>query len=171
MIIAMNTKDNYLETLKYIALHVRTEARVILMSSISVYREFDMEVDEETSISKIGLQYEAEQLIQNLKTHVITLRLGGLMGEDRVAGRWSRVKNFTDGIVNYVHRDDVIGVVKNLIISDVSHGLFNVVAPLHPLRSQVHQNNAKKFGFEIGTFAGMSHRKVSSKRLLEDLDY
>jgi hypothetical protein len=65
----------------------------------------------------------------------------------------------------------VIGVVKKLIISDIHKGLFNVVAPEHPLRSDVHKNNAKKFGFTLGTFEGMTHRRVSSKRLLKDLDY
>jgi len=170
-IVAINTKDNYLKTLKYIALHVKREASIILMSSISVYREFDKEVDEDILISKIGLQYEAERLLQSLRENVITLRLGGLMGDDRISGRWSKVKQFSDGGVNYVHRDDVIAVVKKLIVANKKIGLYNVVAPKHPLRSEVHESNAKKFGFSVGTFEGMTYRKVSSKKLLEDLDY
>ncbi len=141
------------------------------MSSISVYREYDVSIDEDSTITKIALQYEAEQLLQSLRKDLIILRLGGLMGDDRVSGRWSKVKNFKDGFVNYVHRDDVIEVIKKLIVSDIHKGLFNVVAPEHPLRSDVHKSNAKKFGFTLGTFEGMTHRKVSSKRLLKDLDY
>jgi len=141
------------------------------MSSISVYREFDIEVDEDICILKKSLQYEAEQLIQSLRKSVIILRLGGLMGDDRVSGRWSKVKSFSDGAVNYVHRDDVIEIVKKIIASNIDNGLYNVVAPEHPLRSQVHKSNANKFGFTLGTFEGMTHRKVSSKRLLEHLGY
>ncbi len=141
------------------------------MSSISVYREFDTDVDENVSISDSALQYKAEQLIHSLRKNVIILRLGGLMGEDRVSGRWSKVKSFSDGPVNYVHRDDVIEIIKKFIASDIDNGLYNVVAPEHPLRSQVHKANANKFGFILGLFEGMTHRKVSSKRLLEHLDY
>jgi len=171
LIVAISTKDNYLETLKQIAFHVSTNAVLILMSSISVYREYDCEIDEGNPITHSSKQAEAEQLMQTLRDKLIILRLGGLMGDDRIAGKWSKVSVFADGFVNYVHRDDVIGVVGALLSQKKEQGIFNVVAPKHPLRSLVHRNNSKKFGFELGEFKEMSHRKIFSTALERDIKY
>jgi len=115
LIISINTKDNYLQTLEKISKLTKKETIVILMSSTSVYREFDEEVNEDTLITKKGLQKEAEELVQSLRDTVLILRLGGLMGENRVAGRWKKVSIFKDGPVNYIHKDDVINIIKKFL--------------------------------------------------------
>jgi len=170
IIIAINTKDNYLATLRKISTLTKPSAQVILMSSTSVYREFDKEIDETATITLEAKQIEAERLLQNLRKQVLILRLGGLMGEDRISGKWKSVSTFSDGPVNYIHKDDVINSIKFLIEKDVKEGLFNCVAPEHPLRSQVHEKNAKAFNLQLGSFEGLSHRVVQSKRL-EELGY
>jgi hypothetical protein len=171
LIIAINTKNNYLNTLKKIIKLTPLDSNIILMSSTSVYREFDGEVDEDTKITDIKLQREAELLVQNSKKNTLILRLGGLMGEDRISGKWKNISTFSDGEVNYIHRDDVISIVKNLIGSDIRNGIYNLVAPFHPLRSQVHKKNANKFNFELGTFKGKTSRIVKSHKIIKDLNY
>ncbi|RLA73684.1 MAG: hypothetical protein DRG78_22130 [Epsilonproteobacteria bacterium] len=171
IIVAINTKDNYLQALHKIAKLSTCTTNIILMSSISVYREFDIEVDETSIITNIGLQKEAEELMQNLRDKLIILRLGGLMGYDRVAGRWKKVSTFSDGEVNYIHRDDVINITRKIIQNDVHDGVFNLVAPLHPLRSEVHKKNAKKFGLTLGTFNGKTNRIVTCKAMQDTLKY
>jgi len=171
IIIAINTKDNYLQTLQKIAKLTSQKSNIILMSSISVYREFDKEVDESTLITKVGLQKEAEDLLLSLRDNILILRLGGLMGDDRISGKWRKVSTFSDGEVNYIHRDDVINITRKMIENRVNSGTFNLVAPLHPLRSEVHKKNSEKFGFKLGTFEGRTRRVVSSKALVEKLDY
>lgn len=171
IVIAINTKDNYLKTLQKIAQLTSLTSNIILMSSISVYREFDKEVDESVVITKIGLQKEAEELMLSLRDRVVVLRLGGLMGDDRVAGRWSKVSKFSDGEVNYIHRDDVISITKKMIENEIKDGVFNLVAPLHPLRSKVHKKNSQDFGFKLGTFEGKTSRVVSSDTVMKKLDY
>ena len=171
IVIAINTKDNYLQTLKKISKLTSISSNIILLSSISVYREFDKEVDESAKITKIGLQREAEELILNLRDRVLILRLGGLMGDDRVSGRWKNTSTFSDGEVNYIHREDVINIIKKMIEKRVVDGIYNLVTPLHPLRSEVHQKNSKKFGFELGTFEGRTNRVVSSDAVIKKLNY
>ena len=171
IIIAINTKDNYLQTLQKIATLASPSSKIILMSSISVYREFDTEVDESVVISQIGLQKEAEELMQELRDNLIILRLGGLMGEDRISGKWKSVSTFTDGEVNYIHRDDVINITKKILESDVKKGIFNLVAPLHPLRSQVHKKNSEAFSLELGVFEGKTSRVVLSQKIVKELNY
>lgn len=171
IIIAINTKDDYLATLQKIADLAKPTCNIILMSSISVYREFDIEVDEKSVITEISLQKEAEDLMLNLRQSLLILRLGGLMGEDRVAGKWKKVSTFSDGLVNYIHRDDVINVTKKMIEKDITRGIYNLVAPEHPLRSEVHKKNSKEFSLTLGTFEGMTKRKVLSDALVKKLDY
>ncbi len=140
------------------------------MSSTSVYREFSSEVTESANITKPSLQRGVEELVLTHKNSII-LRLGGLMGEDRVAGRWSSAKDFEDGYVNYVHKSDVVAIVSKLISSDIKSGIYNVVAPLHPTRKEIHSKNAKKYSLELGNFSGFSHKIISSKKIIKELDY
>ncbi|WP_229855177.1 hypothetical protein [Candidatus Sulfurimonas marisnigri] len=171
MIIAINPKQNYLQTLSKIASLTKPTCRIILMSSTSVYREFDKEVDEATCITKISLQKEAEELMQTLKENVIVLRLGGLMGEDRISGKWKNSLSFSDGFVNYIHKDDVINITKELIEGKITKGVYNLVAPKHPLRSEVHKKNSEELGFELGEFEGNTCRIVNSDKIIEELHY
>lgn len=171
VIISINPKVAYLSTIEKICRLTKDTCRIILMSSTSVYREFDEDVDENTCITKKALQKEAEELLQSLKKNVLVLRLGGLMGEDRVSGIWKNSSVFSDGFVNYIHKKDVVEITKALIKKDITKGVFNLVAPIHPLRSEVHKKNSKEFGFELGSFDGMKHTKVSSKKIIDELDY
>jgi len=171
IIISINTKDDYLQTLQKIAKLTAETSNIILMSSISVYREFDCRVNEDTNITKVGLQKEAEELMKKLRDKLVILRLGGLMGDDRISGKWKSVSTFCDGEVNYIHRDDVINITKKILETQITNGIFNLVAPLHPLRSQVHEKNSKTFGFELGSFKGRTHRIVSSEKIIKKLNY
>lgn len=171
VIIAINTKDNYLKTLQKIVKLTKPTCNIILMSSISVYREFDCDVDESAVITKTALQKEAEDLVTGAKENVVVLRLGGLMGDDRISGRWKSAKDFSDGYVNYIHKEDVINIIKKMIEKGITKGVYNLVAPTHPLRSEIHKKNSKDFGFTLGNFDGMTKRRVLSKKIIKELDY
>ncbi|WP_321779505.1 hypothetical protein [Sulfurimonas sp.] len=171
IIIAINTKDNYLKTLQKIAKLSSTSSNIILLSSISVYREFNSILDENVDITQKNLQKEAEELMQNLRKNLLILRLGGLMGEDRISGKWKKVSSFKDGPVNYIHREDVINIIKKLLKSDVKNGIFNLVAPQHPLRSLVHEQNAKNFGFMLGSFKEKTSKIINSDAIIKKLNY
>jgi len=179
-IIAISTKDDYLNTLEDVARKCSPSASIILMSSTSVYKEFEGEVDETARITQKSTQVQAEELMLSLREKLLILRLGGLMGKDRIAGRWKSVSTFTDGPVNYIHQDDVIAIVQKMIDKKIQEGVFNLVAPEHPLRSQVHQKNSEKFGFELGSFTketpdgrfqGLSDRVVNADKIIKTLEY
>jgi len=171
IIIAINTKDNYLQTLQKIARLTKPTCNIILMSSTSVYREFDEDVDESFEITKPALQKEAEDLMLGLKDNILILRLGGLMGDNRISGKWKNISTFSDGPVNYIHKDDAINITKKMIENGVTRGIYNLVAPEHPLRSEVHKKNSENFGLRLGIFEGMTKRVVLSRALVERLDY
>ncbi len=170
-IIAISTRDNYLSTLEEIAYRCSPSASIVLISSTSVYKEFEGEVDETASITQKSVQVQAEELMLTLREKVLILRLGGLMGDDRISGRWKSASSFTDGPVNYIHQDDVIAVIQKMICENITEGIYNLVAPQHPLRSEVHLKNTQTFGFELGTFAGHSHRIVNADKIIKTLEY
>jgi len=94
------------------------------------------------------------------------------MGKDRISGKWKSVSAFADTPVNYIHIDDILDIVSGLISQNVYQGIFNLVAPQHPLRSQVHHKNAKDFGFEIGSFTkSTNQRTISSAKIINTLKY
>ena len=171
LIIAMHTKDNYLTTLQKIATLTKPDANIILMSSTSVYKEFDGDVDESAVISQSSLIKEAEELLLGLRERVLVLRLGGLMGEDRVAGRWKSATKFQDGYVNYIHRDDVIAIIKRMLERGITQGIYNLVAPKHPSRLEIHQKNAQNFSVDVGEFECFTRRNVLSDKVIKELGY
>ncbi len=171
IIIAINTKDEYLQTLHKIDKLTTKTSNIILMSSTSVYREFNESVDESVEIKDIKLQREAELLLISTKKNILILRLGGLMGDDRISGKWKNISTFSDGPVNYIHRDDVINITKKMIQKNITNGIYNLVSPLHPLRSQVHKKNTKKFDLKLGTFDGKTSRVILSNKLVKELNY
>jgi len=170
-IISISTKDNYLQSLQSFLRQIKPDTPIIFTSSTSVYKEFDEEVTEESIIRTKTLQKEAEELVQGSHNNLLILRLGGLMGEDRVAGKWKSISSFTDSPVNYIHKEDILPIVAKFIDKRINNGIFNLVAPEHPMRSEVHEKNSQDFGFELGSFKGVNHRVVNSDKLIKTLKY
>jgi len=118
LIIAIPPRDNYLEVLEETLMCIEKNTQIILLSSISFY-------------DGKALVVEAETLLQSLDEAVTILRLGGLMGYDRIAGKYTAGKVLTsDNRTNYVHRDDVVGIIECIISQYVRGEVFDVVAPI-----------------------------------------
>ena len=143
LIIAIPPKaKDYLDVLVMTlnALPNKNRTQVIFLSSISYY-------DTKKSV------VEAEQLVQKLVDDIVILRLGGLMGYDRIAGKYTQGKVFTsDSRTNYIHRDDVVGIIERIIEKDVRADVFDVVAPKQSTKKAVFTQNSEKFGFKNTEF-------------------
>ena len=161
LIIAIPPRDNYLEVLEQTLSLISDQTQVIFLSSISFY-------------DGKALVVEAETLLQKLDEDVVILRLGGLMGYDRVAGMYTAGKVLTsDSRTNYVHRDDVVGIIESIIKQDVRGEFFDVVAPTQSTKKAIFAQNAKKFGFKETEFLGGDEvsKELSPTKLFEVLDY
>jgi len=161
LVIAIPPRDNYLEVLAETLSLVSAQAQVILLSSISFY-------------DGKALVVEAETLLQKLDENVVILRLGGLMGYDRIAGKYTAGKVLTsDSRTNYVHRDDVVGIIESIIEQDIRGEFFDVVAPLQSTKKVIFATNAKKFGFKKTEFLGgdVVGKELSPTKLYEHLGY
>lgn len=155
----------------------------IYISSTSVYAESGQELREDDAPEPEGSKHsgirQAELLLQEVPGLKLTiLRCGGLMGYDRIPGKYFAGKQgLTTGElpVNYVHRDDVIKVILEVIRQNYWNETLNVVALEHPSRKDVYLSNAQEFGFEPPTFAegasGKGARIVLPDKLLKELQY
>lgn len=140
LIIAIPPKNNYLEVINQTFDQLNQNTCVILLSSISFYKNKPLVVD-------------AEHLVQEKSNNFVILRLGGLMGYDRIAGKYSAGKTVSvNSKTNYIHRDDVVLVIEKIIEKEIYNEIFDVVAPLQSFQKEVFSTNAEKFGFKKTIF-------------------
>ncbi|MBC7923370.1 MAG: SDR family oxidoreductase [Ferruginibacter sp.] len=156
--------------------------RVIYISATSVYPDLNREVTEEEALPQPGsnrVLLQAEALLRSLSPRVETtvLRCGGLMGYDRIPGKYfAGRKALPTGAVpvNLVHRDDVVGAVEAVIEREKWGETYNLVAPLHPTRQEVYLRNAADLGFEPPEFTPTGNQPfkiVAVRKLQQELAY
>ncbi|MCB0628763.1 MAG: NAD(P)H-binding protein [Saprospiraceae bacterium] len=156
--------------------------RYLFISSTGVYEDVNRVVTEEektlvTEGSGAAL-LACERYLRSLpETEVSILRLAGLVGGERKAGRFLAGKeNVRNGEapVNMVHREDCLAVIKRIIDDGIWGETFNVCADKHPSRRDFYTRQAQKDGFTPPTFADedtVSYKIVSSQKLKEQLGY
>lgn len=152
-----NPPHFYTEQIKYLKYRLQNSKveKVIFISSTSYYPNtgslvnIDSAYDLNNGSSEAVVKGE-EQIIQ-IAQKLVILRCGGLMGGDRIPGKWFAGKETkgADTPVNYIHRDDVISVVNQLISNwPEENRVLNLVSDEHPTRKEVHEKMAEKYGFE-----------------------
>ena len=164
LIIALppSAKD-YLDVLKTTtnALSSQDKTQIIFLSSISYYDAKKMVVD-------------AEVLMQKLVENIVMLRLGGLMGYDRIAGKYTSGKVLAhNSATHYIHRDDVIGIIETIIAKEVKNEIFDVVAPIQSTKKDIFSQNARMFGFDNTEFLDDLDvgKVIAPDKLLQVLGY
>lgn len=176
LIIAIPPRGEYIATLKKVIAYLGESTHIILCSSTSVYRQKSGDIYEEDSdgITTPSLMLEAERMVQSLRPQTLVLRLGGLMGLDRIAGKYSAGKVLAnDTYVNYIHRDDVVNIIRLCIQKRIEARCYNLVTPAHSSKKSIYDANAKRFGFEATGFESeaITGKRVSSARLIKELRY
>lgn len=146
----------YVEQLKFVReLAIQTKVKkIIFVSSTSVYPDWNQKVDESFRLTMENTGspgiLRAEQILQSEKSYDLTIiRFGGLLGVDRIPGRYFSGKaNVTgDSPVNYIHQVDAVRLSSWIIEKNLWNETFNGVAPVHPLRRDVYEKNAVELGF------------------------
>ncbi|CCH56335.1 epimerase [Fibrisoma limi BUZ 3] len=166
----------------YNALKESSVQQVLYVSSTSVYPELSREVREEDVTgpdqSAAPALVQAEQTIQALspKRTVTVVRCGGLMGYDRIPGKYVAGKTVDTGSipVNYLHRDDAVGILA-MLIEQGQTGVFNSVAPLHPTRESIYRKSCSDFNYELPTFVEppepLPYKVIAVERLIQTIGY
>lgn len=159
-----------------------TVKKVLFISSTSVYADDDSVVTEKTiplPESESGKQLlEAENLLNKITSFQTTIiRFGGLIGEDRhpvysLAGR-ENLEN-SNGPINFIHQEDCIQIIQQIIEKNCWGETFNAVAPFHPCRKNYYTDKAMKLKLDPPKFntTQISRGKtIDSTKLIQQLRY
>ncbi|MCE6988853.1 NAD-dependent dehydratase [Dyadobacter sp. CY323] len=157
---------------------------IIFISSTGIYPELNRVVVEEDVVtpeqSASREMVAAENLVQSLRPEklVTILRLGGLLGYNRNPGKYvAGKKDMETGSipVNYIHPDDVIGIVLTMLEKGFQNETFNIVAPMHPTRKEIYEDSCGRFGWEVPTFAepdqSPDFKVISNEKFNRHYDY
>lgn len=156
--------------------------KVLFVSSTSVYPDVNREVFEyEDLIPEKGSGKAlriAEYLLQEQEGFATTIiRFGGLVGYDRLPGRFLASKKDVpnaDAPVNIIHQDDCIEIIYQIIKQNIWGEIFNACADEHPLRKDYYRKAALQLNLAPPDFVSSnvtSYKIINSNKLKERLNY
>lgn len=179
-----NVLDNYHNRIRKVIQAIQNSPvqYLIYTSSTGVYGEQEEVVTEKTAVAPNSLSreavYQAEIMLKNTGRPLTILRLAGLIGGNRQAGRFlAGKKGVSDGAapVNLVHREDCVGIIKEIIRQKAWGEIFNVCADGHPSRAEFYKEQAIKLGLEPPEFLEEQKTKlykvVSNEKVKKLLGY
>lgn len=144
--------------------------QLFLCSSTGIYPDFEMEFTE-NSVDDSELNKDilnVESVIKEAYPQVNILRLGGLMGDERYLSKWfvNRPLPKPGARINYIHYQDIVGVVKALVNSCAQSKTYNVVAPEHPRKNEVYEAQTSVF------VEGEDYNRIiSPNKLIKEIGY
>ena len=123
-------------------------SHTLFISSSSVYDNVNQDLNEEFTIKKPinKTLFETEQLFDLEKTTI--LRCAGLMGFDRVIGKYSNGKLVVQSNkkTNYIHQTDVINAIA-FVLEKQLFGTYNLCSKVHYSKEEIYTYFARKFNF------------------------
>ena len=166
----------HLEQIKYLRSLIDNSAirKMIFVSSTGVYPEVTSAgkygEDFQISVENAGNNtiFRAEQLMEKGRKYDLTiLRFGGLLGDDRVPGKYFSGKEHVAGHtrVNFIHRKDAVRMLAWVMEKELWNETFNGVAPIHPLRREIYEKNALDLG--IAPPASYQNEPEGNDRLID----
>lgn len=155
--------------------------KLIYTSATSVYADLNQEAKESDPLDMQNTGnpslLQAEQLLWQDRSYALTvIRFGGLMGGERIPGKYfaGKADVVGDTPVNFIHQADAVGVVEWVIQQQLWDEVYNAVSPMHPQRKSIYEKNAADYGFTLPvSYApeGTTPYKIISPDKLLDTGY
>lgn len=151
--------------------------KIIFISSTSVYPEANQIATENSVVDENSVLIKAENLLKDSFEKVTILRCGGLMGYDRQPGKYYAGKPFDNWAsgVNYIHQDDALLIINQIIDHDIWNETFNICSPVHTSRKEIIAKNCEDLGLELPFFTEpqkpIPFKIISPEKLINTLNY
>ena len=148
---------------------------VLHISSTSVYED-NNQIKTENSSVQDNQVHEIEKLLPLAEKPFTIVRFGGLIGDGRnpydFLSRSEEFKN-PEGFINYIHQDDCIQIITEIIQQNKWNETFNAVASMHPKRIDFYNTLREKRGLSpIKPTASESQWKIiDNSHLKKALNY
>ncbi len=132
--------------------------RILFLSSTSVYGSRGNSYDETSPVVPETFSAKAlvssEQLLDEYPIPSVIVRLGGLIGVDRNPIYYLQGRTIPNpkGKINFIHQEDAVRGVATLVSHSELQGIFNLVAPHHPLREDYYLHMAQKVNLPVPEF-------------------
>lgn len=173
---------HHLRSIESIVPFIKENQKIVYVSATSVYPQVDYPIDEKHELDHQSDRANAlikveELLLENFNKRLTIIRFGGLLGYDRIPGKYYSNKKLEQHQqkVNYIHRDDAIGVISSILGHNKWGHIMNGIAPKHPTKKEVFQQNAKDFNFPPPIFENeeqvLTNRIIKSNKIEHILDY
>jgi len=156
----VSMKEKQKNVLKFLGNY---KGQIFLTSSTGVYPELEKEYSEEDQPVE---NVESENFITNKFPGANILRLGGLMGGQRLLKNYN-ISNL-DQLVNHIHYADICSVVEKMLDQQSQGKVYNLVAPVHPNKEEI--INAQK-DLPYSRERTEKGRLISSAKLISELDF
>lgn len=174
--------NHHLECIQSILADLPAHQKIIYVSATSVYPDKNGKITESTAVNSSSDRAKALWQVENLLKmkvgkNLSIIRLGGLLGYDRIPGKYfeGKIVEQHQQKVNYIHRDDAVGIIIKIINIGAFGEIFNGVAPQHPTKKEVYLKNADQFKFERPEFPDVNQmlvdRFIDSSKIELNLDY
>jgi nucleoside-diphosphate-sugar epimerase len=174
--------EYYLEQLKFLRslIHQSPIQQVIFVSSTGIYPDLGSESayaeDFELSLENAGnpTLLKAEQRMETGRKFQLThLRFGGLMGGNRIPGKYFAGKEQVAGHtrVNFIHQLDAVKMIGWIIEKELWNQVYNGVAPIHSLRKELYERNHQELGIPLPASFQVAipvqDRLISSQKIVQ----
>lgn len=172
---AQQSEQQYLGLIQdWISFQPSPTQALIFCSSTSVYQDTNDWVQEDSALDPQALISQAEALLRQSGLPHLILRFGGLMGGERYLGKYVQARPLpaSDAPVNYIHQSDAVAMTALAILQGL-RGTYNVVAPEHPIKSEVAMMDCTARGLALPSdfLPSVSWKKVDGSRLAQALNY
>lgn len=169
-IICLPPYENTEQHLKNIVDQLGESTKFILTSSIGIYQS-NAFINEASKINQQHILARIEQALPQERS--IILRLGGLLGPNRhPIYSLCRNKRSIAGeeTINLIDSRDIVEIVERLMDQDKFRGLYNVVYPLHPKKSDYYALAAKNLlGKEVSSLKEGLAKKIDGQRIVDEI--
>lgn len=177
LIVAITSKN--VEAVKELIQHMEQSPvqNVLFVSSTSVYPNTNGVVTEETTTIASPLTAIEQLFTINTNFKTTVLRFGGLFGYDRKPGNFFKSDKPIDnpeGYINFIHRDDCIGIIEEIIQQNAWNEILNACADEHPTRRAFYTREFQKVGKSnpvFNEFAQNQYKIIDSQKMKSLLNY
>ncbi len=175
-----NLKEEYGSFMLKIVKQLKHEARIIFISSTSVYANNNNLVTEKGELEgtrrNSAYLINAEKMLQDFAMDRLTIiRMAGLVGEDRNPAIYMQGREISGGEepVNLIHLEDCIGIVDHILDRSIWGETFNGSAPIHPTKKEYYTYAAKELKIEPPKFddKSIAFKIIDSNKIIEEFGY
>lgn len=173
-------KENYADVMLHLSHQFPSEAKVIFISSTSVYADKNQIATETDELDGDGRNapyiIEAEKALQqSLKDRLTIIRMAGLVGGDRHPGKFMSGKTYNNGRdkINLIHLEDCIGLTDKVAQQNFFGETLNGCSTEHPSKMEYYAWAAKQIGIDSPIFQNNEGKwkEVSNKKTKTSLSY